>query len=91
MSHIVMGRAGDPHIETSALLGMFRLRDTVFHKRLGWDVDSRDGLEMDRYDELDPVYMLAHAAGTTVDGCWRLLPTLGDYMLRDTFPALLRG
>ncbi len=91
MSRIVMGRAADAHIEATALMNMFRLRDTVFHKRLGWDVESRDGLEMDLYDEMDPVYMLAHAGGPSVDGCWRLLPTTGKYMLRDTFPELLRG
>ena len=91
MSRIVIGRAGDAHMEADALLGMFQLRDTVFHKRLGWDVESRGGLEMDLYDEQDPVYMVAHADGTHVDGCWRLLPTTGRYMLRDTFPELLRG
>ena len=91
MNRIIMGRAGDPQVEASALMGMFRLRDTVFHKRLGWDVESRNGLEIDRYDELDPVYMLAHADGAEVDGCWRLLPTTGPYMLVDTFPQLLRG
>jgi len=27
----------------------------------------------------------------SVDACWRLLPTTGPYMLRDTFPELLHG
>ena len=91
MGRIVMGHAADAHISADDLVGMFRLRDTVFHKRLGWDVESRDGMEMDLYDEMDPVYMLASAGGGSVDGCWRLLPTTGRYMLRDTFPELLRG
>ena len=91
MSQIVMGRAEDPHMDATALRNMHALRDTVFHKRLGWDVQSRDGLEIDDYDAMDPVYMLAHASGPQVDGCWRLLPTTGPYMLRDTFPQLLCG
>ena len=91
MSQIVMGRAGDPHMSAAALHGMHALRDTVFHKRLGWEVESRDGLEIDDYDGMDPLYMVAHASGPQVDGCWRLLPTTGPYMLRDTFPQLLCG
>jgi len=75
----------------AAIRGMHQLRDTVFNQRLGWDVESHDGLEVDRYDRLDPVYMVAHARAKQVDGCWRLLPTTGPYMLRDTFPELLRG
>lgn len=91
MSHIAMGRAGDVHMNAAAIRGMHQLRDTVFKQRLGWDVQSRDGLEMDIYDDIDPLYMVAHAGGSKVDGCWRLLPTTGPYMLRDTFPELLRG
>ena len=91
MASIVMGRASDPAIDQDSLLGMYRLRHTVFHERLQWDVNSRDGLEVDDYDDIQPIYMIARGSRGAVDGCWRLLPTEGPYMLKDTFPELLRG
>ena len=74
------------------LHAMFKLRYTVFHDRLGWDVQTEDGLERDEFDDLPEVsYVLAKHADGAVDACWRLLPTTGPYMLRDTFPELLHG
>ncbi len=78
-------------MDPATLHGMFSLRNTIFKDRLGWDVESRDGLEIDRFDELDPIYMVARHKARAVDGCWRLLPTTGPYMLSHTFPELLRG
>jgi acyl homoserine lactone synthase len=48
-------------------------------------------MEIDGYDAIDPHYMMMHEAGGTLRGCWRLLPTQGPYMLKDTFPQLLYG
>ncbi len=45
---------------------------------------------MDWYDDLKPVYMVASDKSQKVHGCWRLLPTTGPYMLKDTFSSLLR-
>lgn len=70
---------------------MFRLRHRVFKERLGWDVQSRNGLERDRFDDLDPTYLLAFDGENRLVGTWRMLPTTGPYMLRDVFPALLGG
>ena len=72
---------------------MFRLRSAVFCERLGWDVDNVRGREIDRYDDLDPTYMVVRdrAKPNLALGCWRLLPTTGPYMLRDVFPELLDG
>lgn len=79
-------------IDQSDLRAMFRLRYSVFHERLGWDVKSRDGMEQDEFDELpDVAYVLAKHPGGSVDACWRLLPTTGPYMLKDSFPQLLHG
>jgi acyl homoserine lactone synthase len=77
----------------ATLEGMFRLRYQVFHEKLGWEVQTTpDGLERDAFDDLEEVsYVLATDRGGRVDGCWRLLPTTGPYMLRDTFPELLHG
>jgi acyl homoserine lactone synthase len=42
-------------------------------------------------DALDPAYMQMREAGGPLRGCWRLLPTEGPYMLKDSFPQLLEG
>jgi len=76
-----------PHL----LDDMHRLRHRVFHEKLGWQVSSIDGREIDAFDELDPTYMLAADRQGHVSGTWRLLPTSGPYMLKDVFPQLLRG
>lgn len=73
------------------LKGMFELRNKVFKERLNWKVNSNDGLEQDYFDDLLPVYMIVTEPGSLVEGCWRLLPTTTNYMLRDVFPQLLRG
>lgn len=40
---------------------------------------------------IDPYYMVIRGEGAAVCGCWRMLPTEGPYMLKDTFPELLHG
>lgn len=70
---------------------MYELRDDVFKGRLGWDVTSIEGKEKDEFDDLNPVYMMSCNIRRQLEGCWRLLPTTGPYMLRDIFPQLLRG
>lgn len=73
--------------------GMHRLRYEVFAQKLGWDVETVNEMERDRYDDLpNVVYVLAkNPADQSVNACWRMLPTTGSYMLRDTFPELLHG
>jgi len=70
---------------------MYRLRAKVFKERMGWDIPVLNGMEIDSYDELDPHYLMIKENNQSVRGCWRLLPTEGPYMLRDTFPELLNG
>jgi acyl homoserine lactone synthase len=70
---------------------MYRLRARVFHGRMGWDIPIIAGMEVDGYDALGPHYMLIQDAGMKVRGCWRLMPTEGPNMLKDTFPQLLHG
>lgn len=73
-------------------VGMFRLRYDTFFTRLGWDVQTHDGMETDEFDRVDRVhYIVAKSGGPGLDACWRLLPTLGPNMLRDVFPELLHG
>jgi acyl homoserine lactone synthase len=77
--------------ELGALAQMYRLRAQVFGERMGWKVAVSAGMEIDDYDAQSPYYMLVRDGFGTVCGCWRLLPTQGPYMLRDTFPELLHG
>ena len=72
------------------LLGeMFRWRYRVFRERLEWEVQTKDGQERDEFDELGPTYILSRDLMGRVSGAWRILPTMGPNMLRDTFPQLL--
>lgn len=78
-------------LDLDALAQMYRLRAKVFGERMGWEVAVLSGMEIDSYDAQSPYYMLVRNDSGAVCGCWRLLPTQGPYMLRDTFPQLLRG
>ena len=71
---------------------MHTLRAKVFKDRLGWEVPIMSGMEIDGYDALEPLYMMIREpGGGTLRGCWRILPTQGPYMLKDSFPELLHG
>jgi acyl homoserine lactone synthase len=70
---------------------MYRLRARIFRDRMGWDIPTIAGMEVDGYDALGPHYMLIQEPSGRVRGCWRLMPTEGPNMLRDTFPTLLGG
>ncbi|MGX4641272.1 acyl-homoserine-lactone synthase [Massilia sp. SYSU DXS3249] len=75
---------------------MHTLRAKVFQGRLGWEVPVLSGMEIDGYDALEPHYMMMREPDTgqlrgNLRGCWRLLPTDGPYMLKDSFPQLLHG
>jgi acyl homoserine lactone synthase len=70
---------------------MYRLRARVFRDRMGWDIPTIAGMEIDGYDALGPHYMLIQDGERHVRGCWRLMPTEGPNMLKDTFPQLLDG
>lgn len=80
------------HFRPASLHPMFNLRKRVFHDLLGWDVSVRDDIEIDHYDDINPIYVLSYAPETRrLRGALRLLPTLGPNMLDDTFPQLLGG
>ena len=69
---------------------MFRNRADIFFNRLGWDVVVKDGYERDRFDDLNPLYLVSVDPVTgQYWGSLRLLPTTGPNMLRDVFPQLL--
>lgn len=79
------------HFNKTELRDIHKLRAKVFKDRLGWEVPVLSGMEIDGYDALDPYYMVISNNTDHICGCWRLLPTEGPYMLKDTFPELLHG
>jgi len=91
MHNVMAFKSKDVQVDKQMVRRMFRFRHKVFRERLGWEVESRNGLEVDHYDELEPVYMVSQNAHKEIIGSWRLLPTMGPYMLKDTFPQLLCG
>lgn len=71
---------------------MHRIRAQVFSERLGWDVEVKEGWEIDRFDDENPLYLVSvDPASKRVRGSLRLLPTTGPNMLRDVFDCLLPG
>jgi acyl homoserine lactone synthase len=69
---------------------MFRNRAETFADRLAWEVVVKNGYERDRFDDLNPLYIVSVDPETErYRGSLRLLPTTGPNMLRDVFPQLL--
>ncbi|QGZ40724.1 acyl homoserine lactone synthase [Pseudoduganella flava] len=79
------------HFDRNDLHALHVLRAKVFRDRMGWDVPVLAGMEIDGYDALEPHYMVIRDEASKVCGCWRMMPTDGPYMLKDTFPELLHG
>ncbi|MCK5750467.1 MAG: GNAT family N-acetyltransferase [Oricola sp.] len=63
---------------TDELQAMHRLRYRVFKERLDWDVQVSGDLELDRFDKLDPHYLLLRDCGGGVAGCVRLSISTSD-------------
>jgi N-acyl-L-homoserine lactone synthetase len=70
---------------------MHRLRARVFGDRLGWEVEVTNGMEIDRFDALDPVHFVGLDDEGHVISCLRVLQTTGPHMLSDVFHAILDG
>jgi acyl homoserine lactone synthase len=87
---IIAVKKGSVFFSSSDEREMYRLRYAMFKERLNWEVETEEGLEFDEYDRLNPLYVIAKN-GSELCGCWRILPTTGPNMLRDTFPELLAG
>jgi len=79
------------HKYQSYLNQMYKLRARVFGDRLGWKVSIKNGMEKDKFDNLDPAYVLGLDDAGNVVSCVRALQTTGPHMLADVFSAILRG
>jgi N-acyl-L-homoserine lactone synthetase len=68
-----------------------RYRYKVFVETLGWELNTRDELELDQFDRTDTVYVVARDDAGQINGFARLLPTTRPYLLGEIFPQLLNG
>ena len=66
-------------------------RHKVFVERLGWQLQTHHGGELDQFDRPDTVYVIAQNNDRQIIGCARLLPTIRPYLLAEVFPHLLNG
>jgi acyl homoserine lactone synthase len=66
-------------------------RHKVFVETLGWQLKCENALEFDQFDHDDTLYVAAKNEEGRINGCARLLPTTGPYLLGDVFPQLLNG
>ncbi len=75
----------------SELDKLFSLRYKVFHSRLKWGVDAGElnQQEKDQYDVIGTKYLYVACPEKNIVGCWRIISTTTNYMLKDTFPELL--
>jgi acyl homoserine lactone synthase len=76
-----------PHIFEQ--IGQYRRE--VFINRLGWELHTLGGLELDEFDGPDAVYVSCHDDSGDVNGVARLLPTTVPYLMEKVFPALWAG
>ena len=70
---------------------VYRLRYDVFTIRKKWVEENSAQKDIDVYDSLPPVHFVHVNNEGEVDGCCRIIPTAGPYMLKDIFPELAGG
>jgi N-acyl-L-homoserine lactone synthetase len=70
---------------------MGHYRREVFINRLGWELNTINGIELDEFDGPDAVYVCSHDEEDNVTGVARLLPTTGPYLMEKVFPELWAG
>lgn len=90
MNNIVIAQENNNEAQSNLFNDIYKLRYETFSERLNWDIETKDGLERDSFDDLEP-HHIAVENESGVAGCWRALPTTGSYMLKDVFPCLLQG
>ncbi|MGV8919053.1 MAG: acyl-homoserine-lactone synthase [Pseudomonas sp.] len=77
------------HIPSELFIALGHYRRQVFIERLGWDLVQHSGLELDQFDSVHTVYLIARDDSGVIIGCARLLPTIRPYLLGAVFPQLL--
>jgi acyl homoserine lactone synthase len=78
----------DPESEAD----LARYRNRIFVERLGWSMGGRlckQGYERDQFDVPSTVYIIRRNSANQINGCARMMPTSGPYLLKELFPGLL--
>lgn len=86
---VIAGKTGVFSDSLFAQVSSYRYK--VFIETLGWELQTRNGEELDQFDRPDTVYVVSQDGHGQVNGCARLLPTNRPYLLGDVFPQLLNG
>lgn len=86
MLHIIAGDKIDQHKALAE--SMFELRYEVFVKRLGWQLDCREGAELDQFDHAFAQHLIVTNPRDQAVASCRLLPTDKPHLLGDVFPFL---
>lgn len=69
-----------------ALLDSFRLRHRILVEKLGWEaIRKPDGIERDRFDNQDAIYLMRLNDDGDVTGTVRFLPTTKPHMFTEIF------
>jgi N-acyl-L-homoserine lactone synthetase len=71
-----------------ALIEMHRQRRELFIEGMGWNLKAEAGLEIDRFDSADAIYLIETDEQGAVTQSARLLPTLRPHLLSEIFPHL---
>lgn len=77
--------------ESGIVNHIYQLRHDTFIGRLNWAINSHNGMERDQFDDMHPYHIAVIGKDHQVNGCWRALPTTGDYMLRSVFSDMFQG
>ena len=70
------------------LADMFRHRYQIFVKEKGWDLKTYNGLEFDKYDNSDTLYLVEYESRSVIGASMRLNATDKPFMLKDVFPEM---
>lgn len=89
MVHLIVG-ASNP-VARERLQAMFRQRHDIFIKEKGWQLASRDGLEIDQYDDDDTLYLLQYAPDGELVASMRMNATDRPFMVLDAFADMVQG
>lgn len=83
---ITVLKAHDRANVPSLFAQMFEDRAMVFHDRLRWEIEVKDGLESDYLDDTaQPTYIVEVDDEGRVAGSLRILPTNGDIILKSAY------
>lgn len=87
--NVIAGKTGAFSESMFSEVASYRYK--VFIETLGWELETKNGEELDQFDRPDTVYVVSQDDDGKVNGCARLLPTDRPYLLGDIFPQLLNG